>query len=158
MDMENKVTVIGTKGICPFNRAVEHFTSKGGEVIILNPLYVYCKEQILSAVEHAERAFSNGSNRSKTLLTEIIMYTSGERQASKALKKMRPAEGADENVLVLLNIDDPELDSIGLIECPSLLEGNDEKAKAMGLDAKGMDVDMRDLAMELVAMLDIEKV
>lgn len=156
--MENKVTVIGTKGTCPFDKAVEHFTSKGGEVIILNPLYVYCKEQILSAIEHAERAFSNGTNRSKTLLTEIIMYVSGERQVSKALKKMRPAEDADENVLVLLNVDDPDLDSIGLTVCPSVLEGNDEKAKAMGLDTKGMNIDMRDLAMELVAMLDIEKV
>lgn len=156
--MENKVTVIGAKGTCPFETAVEHFTSKGGEVIILNPLYVYCTEQVLSAVEHAERAFSTGSNRSKTLLSEIIMYVSGERQVSKALKKMRPQEDAVENVLVLLNIDDPELDRIGLVECPSLLEGTPEKAKAMGLDPKGMDVDMRDLAMELVAMLDVEKV
>ena len=86
------------------------------------------------------------------------MYVSGERQVSKALKKMRPAEDADENVLVLLNVDDPDLDSIGLTVCPSVLEGNDEKAKAMGLDTKGMNMDMRDLAMELVAMLDIEKV
>ena len=156
--MENKVTIIGTRGVCPFKRAVEHFTSKGGEVIILNPLYVYCEEQILSAVEHAERAFRNGTNRSKTLLTEIIMYISGERQASKALKKVRPAEDAEENVLVLLNIDEPELDVLGLIEDMSLLEGNDERAKALGLDTMGMDVDLRDLAMELVATLDVEKV
>ena len=156
--MENKVSIIGTRGICPFNRAVEHFTSKGGDVIILNPLYVYCEEQVLSAVEHAERAFRNGTNRSKTLLTEIIMYISGERQASKALRKVRPAEGAEESILVLLNIDDPELESIGLVEDATILESNDEKAKALGLDTKGMDVDLRALAMELVAMLDVEKV
>ena len=156
--MENKVSIIGTRGICQFNRAVEHFTSKGGDVIILNPLYVYCEEQVLSAVEHAERAFRNGTNRSKTILTEIIMYISGERQASKALRKVRPAEGAEESILVLLNIDDPELESIGLVEDATILESNDEKAKALGLDTKGMDVDLRALAMELVAMLDVEKV
>ena len=156
--MENKVSIIGTRGICPFNRAVEHFTSKGGDVIILNPLYVYCEEQVLSAVEHAERAFRNGTNRSKTILTEIIMYISGERQASKALRKVRPAEGAEESILVLLNIDDPELESIGLVEDATILESNDEKAKALGLDTKGMDVDLRALAMELVAMLDVENV
>ena len=156
--MENKVSIIGTRGACPFNKAVEHFTSKGGDVIILNPLYVYCEEQVLSAVEHAERAFRNGTNRSKTLLTEIIMYISGERQASKALRKVRPAEGAEESILVLLNIDDPELESIGLVEDATILESNDEKAKALGLDTKGMDVDLRALAMELVAMLDVEKV
>ena len=152
------MSIIGTRGICPFNRAVEHFTSKGGDVIILNPLYVYCEEQVLSAVEHAERAFRNGTNRSKTILTEIIMYISGERQASKALRKVRPAEGAEESILVLLNIDDPELESIGLVEDATILESNDEKAKALGLDTKGMDVDLRALAMELVAMLDVEKV
>ena len=156
--MENKVSIIGTRGACPFNKAVEHFTSKGGDVIILNPLYVYCEEQILSAVEHAERAFRNGTNRSKTLLTEIIMYISGERQASKALKKVRPADGSEERILVLLNIDDSDLDALGLVEDGSLLIGTPEKAEAMGLDTKGMDVDPRDLAMELVAMLDVEKV
>ena len=156
--MENKVNVVGVEGKCHFEEAVEHFTSKGGDVIILNPSYVYCIEQVLSAVEHAERAFKNGVNRSKTLLTEIIMYISGERQVSKALKKMRPAPDAEENVLVLLNIDDPELDALGLVEKPSILEGTPEKAKAMGLDTKGLDVDLCDLAMELVAMLDVEKV
>ncbi len=155
--MENKVSVIGVRGPCPFERAVEHFVSRGGDVIILNPLYVYCEEQVLSAVEHAERAFRNGMNRSKTLLTEIIMYVSGERQVSKALKRMRPAEGSEENVLVVLNVDDPALEELGVIEDPTILDGTPEKAEAMGLDRNGMDVDLRGLAMELVAMLDVEK-
>ncbi|MGN1045415.1 MAG: KEOPS complex subunit Cgi121 [Candidatus Methanomethylophilaceae archaeon] len=156
--MDRKVTVIGAKGTCGLDRIVEHFTSKGGDVIVMDPLYVYCPEQVISAAEHAERAFREGRNRSRTFLTETMMYVSGERQVSKALEKMRPPEGSDGFVLSLFDIDDPDLEALGLTECPSLLEGTPEKAEAMGLDASGMDIDLRDLALETVAMLDIEKV
>ena len=78
--MEHRVSVMGVRGDCPFDRVVEYITSLGGEVILLNPLYVYGENHILSAVMHAERAFANGTNRSKTFLTETIMYIAGERE------------------------------------------------------------------------------
>ena len=155
--MEHRITVIGVTGDCPFDRAVEHFTSMGGEVILLNPLYVYGKRHVLSAVMHAERAFANGTHRSKTLLTETIMYIAGERQASKALKKVRPVSDSEPRVAVLFDIDDPKLDEIGLVRDDSVIAGTPEKAAAMGLDAFGQDVDFEELALESVAMLDIEK-
>ena len=155
--MEHRITVIGVTGDCPFDRAVEHFTSMGGEVILLNPLYVYGERHILSAVMHAERAFANGTHRSKTLLTETIMYIAGERQASKALKKVRPVSDSGPRVAVLFDIDDPKLDEIGLVRDDSIIAGAPEKAAAMGLDAFGQDVDFEELALESVAMLDIEK-
>lgn len=155
--MEHRITVIGVTGDCPFDRAVEHFTSMGGEVILLNPLYVYGERHILSAVMHAERAFANGTHRSKTLLTETIMYIAGERQASKALKKVRPVSDSGPRVAVLFDIDDPKLDEIGLVRDDSIVAGTPEKAATMGLDAFGQDVDFEELALESVAMLDIEK-
>ena len=155
--MEHRITVIGVTGDCPFDRAVEHFTSMGGEVILLNPLYVYGERHVLSAVMHAERAFANGTHRSKTLLTETIMYIAGERQASKALKKVRPVSDSGPRVAVLFDIDDPKLDEIGLVRDDSIIAGTPEKAAAMGLDAFGQDVDFEELALESVAMLDIEK-
>ena len=155
--MEHRITVIGVTGDCPFDRAVEHFTSMGGEVILLNPLYVYGERHVLSAVMHAERAFANGTHRSKTLLTETIMYIAGERQASRALKKMRPVSDSGPRVAVLFDIDDPKLEEIGLVRDDSIVKGTPEKAAAMGLDAFGQDVDFEELALESVAMLDIEK-
>ena len=157
MSMEHRITVIGVTGDCPFDRAVEHFTSMGGEVILLNPLYVYGERHVLSAVMHAERAFANGTHRSKTLLTETIMYIAGERQASRALKKMRPVSDSGPRVAVLFDIDDPKLKEIGLVRDDSIVKGTPEKAAAMGLDAFGQDVDYEELALESVAMLDIEK-
>ena len=155
--MEHRITVIGVTGDCPFDRAVEHFTSMGGEVILLNPLYVYGERHVLSAVMHAERAFANGTHRSKTLLTETIMYIAGERQASRALKKMRPVSDSGPRVAVLFDIDDPKLEEIGLVRDDSIVKGTPEKAAAMGLYAFGQDVDYEELALESVAMLDIEK-
>ena len=155
--MEHRITVIGVTGDCPFDKAVEHFTSMGGEVILLNPLYVYGERHILSAVMHAERAFANGTHRSKTLLTETIMYIAGERQASKALKKVRPESDSGPRVAVLFDIGDPKLDEIDLVRDDSIVAGTPEKAAAMGLDAFGHDVDFEELALESVAMLDIEK-
>lgn len=156
--MEHRVSVIGVRGDCPFDRIVDHVTSLGGEVILLNPLYVYGREHVLSAVEHAERAFRNGTHRSKTFLTETIMYIAGERQAGRALKRMRPISDSEPRVAVLFDIDDPKLEDVGLTRDDSVVEGNPEKAKAMGLDTHGMDVSYEDLALELVAVLDIEKV
>ncbi|MBP5394463.1 MAG: hypothetical protein J6Y18_00940 [Candidatus Methanomethylophilaceae archaeon] len=155
--MEHRITVIGVTGDCPFDRAVEHFTSMGGAVILLNPLYVYGERHVLSEVMHAERAFANGTHRSKTLLTETLMYIAGERQASKALKKVRPVSDSGPRVAVLFDIDDPKLEEIGLVRDDSIVKGTPEKAAAMGLDAFGQDVDFEELALESVAMLDIEK-
>ena len=154
--MEHRVTVLGVTGDCPFEKAVGHFTSMGGEVILLNPLYVYGKDHVLSAVEHAERAFRNGTRRSKTFLTETIMYIAGERQAGRALRKMRASDSGPK-VAVLFDIDDLRLDEIGLTRDDSIVEGTPEKAEAMGLDRHGLDVTYDELALELVAMLDVEK-
>ncbi len=156
--MEHRITVVGVRGDCPFERAVEHFTSLGGEVILLNPLYVYGKDHVLSAVDHAERAFRNGTHRSKTFLTETIMYIAGERQAGRALKKMRPGSDSGPMVAVLFDIDDPRLEEIGLVRDDSVVDGTPEKAAAMGLDTHGLNVTYEELALELVAMLDVEKV
>ena len=51
----------------------------------------------VSAVEHAERAFSRGENRARTREVEALLYLLGERQASAALEQAAP--GAD-NVLI----------------------------------------------------------
>lgn len=150
--MESEISVIGIRGKLSFEKAVEHFTSMGGDVILLNPLYVYSKQQLVSAVIHAERAFANNVNRSKTFLTEVIMYASGERQVSKALKKMKPAPDCEETVALLFNIKNPKLDELNVTQDDSILEGTEEKASAMGLTGN-----YELAALELVAMLDTEK-
>ena len=151
------VKVIGLKGDATFDDMVRHFTSLGGEVVIMDPIYVCGKDHVISAVRHAERSFEHGTNRSKTLLTEIILYAAGERQISKAMERMRPKPGCKEFALALLDVpDDLKLDEIGMERDDSIIDATDAKAKAMGLD-RSFNIPIEDLALEMVALLDLAK-
>jgi KEOPS complex subunit Cgi121 len=155
--MVSDLKVIGIEGDAQFDAIVKHFTSMGGDVILMDPTYVYGEEMIESAVAHAERAFRLGENRSKTLLTEIIMYSAGERQISKALARMRPKKGQRKMVAVVINVPgDMRLEEIGMTRCDDAVKGTPEKAKAMGLE-NDMGIPPEELALELVALLDVAK-
>ena len=151
------VQVIGIKGEASFEKMVEHFTSLGGEVVIMDPMYVCGKDHVISAVKHAERSFEHGTNRSKTLLTEIILYVAGERQISKAMEKMKPKEGCKKYALALLDQPaDLKLQDIGMERDDSILSATKEKAEIMGLE-NPFGIPYEDLALENVAMLDLAK-
>ena len=148
--------VIGMRGDASFDTIVEHFTSMGGDVVLMNPDKVVGKDHIISAARHAERSFSEGTNRSKTLLTEIILYAAWERQISKAIDKMKPKRDRNEYVALLIDIDDEKLDEIGMTRDDSLIETTDEKAQRLGL-IKG-SLSYEDQAVENVAMVELLKV
>lgn len=157
--MVSDLKVIGIKGDASFQSIVDHFISLGGEVVLMDPMYVYGKDHIISAVEHAERAFRNGTNRSKTVMMETIMYASGDRQISNALKKMKPKDGCTEFVAAVLDVPgDLFLDKIGMVRDDRIIDGTPEKAKAIGLviDVDGISYDQ--LILEKVALLDIAKI
>ncbi len=147
--------VIGIRGDTSFDDMIEHFTSMGGEVVLMDPDKVAGKDHILSAARHAERAFAEGTNRSKTILTEIILYAAWERQISKALAKMKPKEGRNEYVALLIDIDDPKLDAIGMTRDDSLIDVTDSKAERLGL--KKCAVSYEDQAIENVALVELLK-
>ena len=152
--MDN-VTVIGLRCVRPFNDIVKHFVDMGGDVILVNPGLVCGRDHLLSAVMHAERAFASGNNRSKTLLTETIMYAAGERQISKALSKMRPKDGCGEMAAVVFNVTDMRLPEIDAVRDDKILECTPEKAKNMNLDVTMAPA--CEMALEMVAMMDIQK-
>ena len=151
------VQVIGLRGKASFDDMVKHFISLGGESVIMDPMYVCGKDQLVSAVMHAERSFRHGTNRSKTLLTEIILYAAGERQINKAMERMRPKAGKEEYAAILLNVPgDFRLSDIGMVRDDTILDANDDKAKAMGLD-DSFGISYEDQALEMVAFLDLAK-
>ncbi len=148
--------VIGIRGNTSFDEIITHFTSMGGEIVLMDPDMVVGKDHILSAAYHAERSFSEGTNRSKTILTEIILYAAWERQISKALAKMKPKEGRNEYVALLIDIADPKLEEIGMCQDDSLIDATFEKAEKLGL--KDCLVSYEDQAIENVAMVELLKV
>jgi len=147
---------IGIRGDAPFDDIIAHFTSMGGDAVLMNPEMIAGRDHVISAAKHAERSFSEGTTRSKTILTEIIIYCAWERQISKAIAKMKPMEGKGEYVALLIDIADPKLDEIGMVRDDSLMDTTDEKAKALGL-VKG-PVSYEDQAVENVAMVELLKV
>ncbi|MDR0887705.1 MAG: hypothetical protein LBM39_00760 [Candidatus Methanoplasma sp.] len=150
------VKVIGIRGAAGFDEIVSHFTGLGGEVVLLDPEMVCGKDHILSAVAHAERAFRNGTNRSKTLLTEIILYAAGDRQIGRATERMRPKPDTDEMVAVLLDIENPRIEEIGLERCDGIMDASE--SKAINLDIEEVPgVPYEDLVLERVALVDLMK-
>jgi len=150
------VQVIGIKGDAGFDEIVRHFTELGGDAVLLDPGVVCGRDHLLSAATHAERAFRNGTNRSKTLLTETILYAAGDRQIGRAMEKMRPKDGKNGMVAVLFGIDDPKLDLIGMTRCDELMAASPAKAEALGADMFD-GVSCEDAALEHVAMTDLLK-
>ena len=147
--------VIGMHGNATFEQMVGHFTSMGGDCVLVDPDMVVGRDHLLSAAEHAERAFREGTNRSKTVLTEIILYSAWERQIGKAMTKMKPKEGRNDYVALLIDIDDPRLEEIGMIRDDSLFEATPEKAERLGLIAGSLSFE--DQAVENVAMVELLK-
>lgn len=150
------IKIIGIKGNAGFEKMIGHFTDLGGDVILLDPNMVCGKDHILSAVMHAERAFEKGTNRSKTLLTEIILYAAGERQIGKAMEKMRPKPNSQEMAAIVFDIDDLKLEDIGMEQCDDLLTASPEKAKNLGVDIfEGISCE--ESVLEFVAFVDTMK-
>ena len=150
------VQVIGIKGGASFGDIVKHFTGLGGDVVLLDPNMVCGRDHVLSAVMHAERAMENGTNRSKTLLTETILYAAGDRQIGRAMEKMKPKEGKDGMVAVLFGIGDPHLDRIGMVRCDEIMEASPEKARNLGADLFD-GISCEDAVLEHVAATDLLK-
>ena len=150
------VQVIGIRGDTEFGEVVRHFTDLGGDVVLFDPSMVCGRDHILSAVMHAERAFRNGTNRSKTLLTETILYAAGERQIGRATEKMRPKDGKKEMVAALFGIDDPKLDTIGMERCDEIMDASMEKVRNLGADVFD-GISCEDAVLEHIAMTDLLK-
>ena len=150
--------VVGLVGNKEFTEISEYFLSKEVEMIIMDPMRVFGIDHITSAMEHARRSFRNGTNRSKTVITEFLLYMAGERQISKALAAMRPKKNRHSFVIVFPDgIDDSILNGLGMKRDDSLIAGTEEKAVTIGLSKNGLDVSYDDLILEMVAMADVLK-
>ncbi len=151
------VQVIGLRGGFTFDRAVEHFVGLGGEVVLFDPSVVCGKDHIVSAVRHADRAFAEGTNRAKNVLSEIVLYAACERQIGRALKKMKPKEGATEWVAAVLDVKgDLALSELGAERDDSLCDASEEKARNLGVEMFA-GISPGDAVLEQVAMVDLLK-
>ncbi len=87
------ITVLGTWGaitnVESFVQQLGVFSTQEHVVIqAFDARVIYGEDHVISAVNHAKRAFRQGTNATNTLALEILLYAAGERQIQKAIKKM----------------------------------------------------------------------
>ncbi len=135
------------------------------EVVLMDADKVCGVDHLNSAVLHARRAFERQANVANTLGMEVILYASGERQISKAKKKMGLHQETERVALVVLGPPDAGIDAVlrrlelrrddALLEC-SLAKGLAFGIGTAELGTVGED-HLTDLVLEKVAFVEVLK-
>ena len=171
--------VVGARGMISdiegfLEKLLEFATEEGFVIQVVNAKVIYGKEHLFSAAEHALRSFSQGTNATNSLALEILLYASGERQITKAIKKMGIRTGRQQLAFILLASKKPEktkkaydrtvdklLGTFRLTPDDSVLEGSIDTLKHFGITEQERRTVPRekygDLILERVAMVDILK-
>ena len=122
---------------------------------------VFGRLHVEAAVEHAQRAFDQGRNRSKHLGTEIMLYCAAERQIKNSIELLGIKPDSEEMVLLILgNLDENEiLQTMGLEKADEVLDGEKDFA-AYGItegQVALMDGRVQDLILEKMALSELER-
>jgi tRNA threonylcarbamoyladenosine modification (KEOPS) complex Cgi121 subunit len=72
------------------------------DILIVDGKLVFGREHLASAIFHAGKAIAEGHNSSESLAMESLLYASGERQLSSAIKKMSVSDATSSIVVVHL--------------------------------------------------------
>ncbi len=76
--------------------------ASGAEILMLDGDMVFGKDHIKSALLHAVKATDEGRNSSESLAMETLLYASGERQLSGAIRKMAVGDKTESVVIAVL--------------------------------------------------------
>ena len=74
----------------------------GATMLVLDEEMTFGPDHLASALYHARKAFDEGRNSSESLAMETLLYASGERQLSGAIRKMSVSEETTRGVVVRL--------------------------------------------------------
>jgi len=150
--------------------------SKDKDVVVqaFDAQVIYGSDHLLSATQHAQRAFYQKTNATNSLLLEIILYAAGERQIHKALKKVGVKKGKQHLAFVLIierkknqkekpyeTIIDSILRSFHFTRNDKVLEGDKDTLKRFGITDQEIctipESKYGDLILEKIAMVDVIK-
>jgi len=140
---------------------VARATEAGAQVLVVDGALVFGKDHLRSALFHALRAIEEGTNASKSIPMETLLYASGERQLSAAIKKMSVSEDTEEVVVARLTRDTIEPDPSWQPMSEEAMQVTVERLRAFGITDRelatvGADRG-RELVLERVAAVDIQK-
>jgi KEOPS complex subunit Cgi121 len=85
------------------DRIVSDAASAGIDVLVLRADRVFGSDHLRAALYHAKKAMIDGRNSSDSLAMETLLYASGERQLSVAIKKMSVDQASEEMAIAQLS-------------------------------------------------------
>jgi KEOPS complex subunit Cgi121 len=95
--------VPGGKAVAERDRIVGEAAGAGVEVLVLRADRVFGSDHLRSALYHAKKAMREGRNSSDSLAMETLLYASGERQLSVAIRKMSVDQASEEMAIAQLS-------------------------------------------------------
>jgi KEOPS complex subunit Cgi121 len=164
--------IIGAKGkisnIDEFLEKINIFCEKKSIVIqVFNAEIIFGDKHIISAYEHAKRAFEEKTNTTNTLAMEILLYASGERQLKLAIPKIGIKKGRADIAFIFIGdkisdkLIDELLQELSLKRDDKVLEGDINTLKKFGLKESEIKTVSKDkyggLILEKIALVDIIK-
>ena len=172
------IKIVGARGniqdVDDFLKQIFSFAKENRIIIqVFDADVVYGKNHLVSAAEHAVRAFERGKNTTNSLVMEILLYASGERQLKLAISKMGIKVGKGNVAFVLIDdIKDAKgkisdqltnelLKLVSLKRDDKVLDGNESTLRKFGISENEIKTVTKakygDLILEKVAMVDIIK-
>jgi len=82
---------------------VEPRKERKTQVLVTKADMIFGVDHLRTALYHAKKAIAEGRNASDSLALETLLYASGERQLSSALKKMTVDDDTEEIVIAKLS-------------------------------------------------------
>jgi len=129
------------------------------DVLIANADMVFGMDHLRSALYHAKKAMVEGTNASDSLVMETLLYASGERQLSTAIKKMSVGDETTDIIVAVLQgrVDPME----GWLELPDVpAHSSQERLKRFGITEEELCTfqgRLEELVLERVAAVDVLK-
>ena len=130
------------------------------EILMMDGDMVFGKDHVQSALLHAVKATAEGRNSSESLAMETLLYASGERQLSSAIRKMAVGDATVSVVVAVLR--GRFSPGEGWSELPQD-EGTHDRAKLAGFGISEVEMStvtgdrLTDLVLERVAAVDVIK-
>lgn len=133
----------------------------GTDLLVLDGRAVFGTDHLSSAYYHASRAIREGRNTSDSVVMETLLYASGERQLSSAIRKMGVRQESEEVVVARLGGGEVDLGP-GWERLPATpTDADREMYLAFGLTPEELGTVGRDrwpdLVLERVAAVDVVK-
>jgi tRNA threonylcarbamoyladenosine modification (KEOPS) complex Cgi121 subunit len=136
-------------------------SATGARILVLDGSMVFGSDHLASALYHARKAVLEGRNASDSLQMETLLYSSGERQLSSAIRKMS-VSGASVVVVVARLSEDEFEPGDGWTALPRRPESVDvDSLRRYGINPSEAGTTpeylLSDLVLERVANVDLMK-